>query len=246
LAELFLAGKTMKTIIPPKDQESVLAEWRGAKAAIWAFHISLKRIAIILTRKDGFEALYIIGVGCEHLSGPFRWDQANITITTEPPNQWGEVKCRITDKEAGFELLCSSATMARGIGGPPVDPFTNFLGNEPGTAGHRDLSRMNKIAALNGVIQACSRSDRYTRVELVNGAWDYCKRLGSEGEGLETMRKLLRREHAEVLAQAASEVLASFQPDELGFYSAGSQASPETLVTREFISALSKISSKRI
>lgn len=123
----------MKTIIAPKDQESVLTEWRGAKAAIWAFHISRKRMAIILDREGDQEALYIVGLACEHLSGPFRWDQANITITTEPPNQWGEVRRRITDKQAGFELVCSDVTIARGPGGVPNDPFENFFGDASGT-----------------------------------------------------------------------------------------------------------------
>jgi len=122
----------MKTIIDPKDQESVLTEWRGAKAAIWAFHISLKRMAIILERKgEQHEFLYIIGRTCEHLSGPFRWDQANITVITDPPNQWGEVRRHIVDKQAAFELICSDVTIARGPGGPPRDPFENFFGDAP-------------------------------------------------------------------------------------------------------------------
>jgi hypothetical protein len=120
----------MKAIIDPKDQESVLMDWRGAKAAIWAFHISHKRMAIILERKgDLHEFLYIVCRTCEHLSGPFRWDQADITIITEPPNQWGEVRRRITDKQAGFELVCRDVTVARGPGGVPKDPFDNLFGD---------------------------------------------------------------------------------------------------------------------
>ena len=123
----------MKTIIDLKDQESVLTEWRGAKAAIWAFHISHGRMAIVFERKGELhEFLYIIGIACEHLSGPFRWDQASITIITEPPNQWGEVRRRIIDKQAGFELVCRDVAIARGLGSVPKDPFENFFGDAPG------------------------------------------------------------------------------------------------------------------
>ncbi len=123
----------MKTIIDPKNQESVLADWRGAKTAIWAFALGHGRLAIVLERKGEQEELYILCLGGERLSGPFRWDQANITIVTESPNQWGEVRRRITDKQAGFELVCRDVSIARGPGSPPADPFENFFGDAPGT-----------------------------------------------------------------------------------------------------------------
>ena len=117
----------MREIIEPKDHESVLAQWSGAYAKIWIFHISRKRLAINLSRKDGQEALFIVGIACERISGPFRWDEADIAIITEPPNQWGEVRRRIVDKQAGFELVCSDVTIAHGPDGVPNDPFDNFL-----------------------------------------------------------------------------------------------------------------------
>jgi hypothetical protein len=89
-------------------------------------------MAIILERKGELhEFLYIVGIACEYLSGPFRWDQANITIITEPPNQWGEVRRHIADKQAGFELVCSDVSIARGPGSPPADPFEGFFGGAP-------------------------------------------------------------------------------------------------------------------
>jgi hypothetical protein len=123
--------KIMKTIIAPEHQESALGEWHGAKAAIWAFHISHKRMGIILDRKGEQEALYIVGIACERISGPFHWDQANITIITETPNQWGEVCRRIVDKQAGFELVCSDVAIARGLGSAPNDPFENIFDDAP-------------------------------------------------------------------------------------------------------------------
>ena len=101
---------------------------------------------------------------------------------------------------------------------------------------------MNKNSKLNNLIQHCN-SDRVTPAERVDSAWRYCKCFSSASEGLEALGRELSRERVELLAQAASEVLAGFHHEEFGFYSGGSQASfdSENLVTREFISALSKI-----
>jgi len=61
------------------------------------------------------------------MSGPFSWDEADISITVEPPNQYGEICDRVIDKKAGFDLLCSSVTLVRGDIGMPTSPFENFL-----------------------------------------------------------------------------------------------------------------------
>ena len=121
-------SKAMRTIIEPKDHESVLAQWRGTHAKIWIFHVSRNRMAIDVSRKGECDALYIVAVGCERISGPFRWDQADIKIITEAPNQWGEVRRRIVDTKAGFELFCSDVVIVQGTASVPTDPFENFLG----------------------------------------------------------------------------------------------------------------------
>ena len=118
----------MKTVIESKDHESVLAEWRGTQAKIWAFHPSRKRMAISLSRGSENEALYVVGIACEHLAGPFRWDHADISIVADPPNQWGEVRRHVVDKQAGFDLVCSDVAMVRGPAVLPIDPFDNFIG----------------------------------------------------------------------------------------------------------------------
>jgi hypothetical protein len=120
----------MKTVIDPKTHESVLAKWRGAQAKIWLFHVSLSRMVLNLSRKDEQEALYLVAVGCERISGPFHWEPAEVSILTEPPNQRGEVYRRILDKQAGFELLCSDVVIARGAKSVPSDPFSGFLGEK--------------------------------------------------------------------------------------------------------------------
>jgi hypothetical protein len=117
----------MKEYIDITEQESVLAQWRGARAKIWMFHVTHNRMAINICRKGEQEAIYIVAVGCERLSGPFHWDQANITINTDAPNQWGEVRRQVVDAQAGFELLCSDVVIFRGPASVPGDPFDNFL-----------------------------------------------------------------------------------------------------------------------
>lgn len=117
----------MNMIIEPGNHDLVLAEWRGALAHIWLFHISLRRMGIMLSRIGGREALYVCGASCKQISGPFSWEQANLSVIVETPNAWGEVVRRIVDRQAGFELLCSDVTLVGGTAGVPPDPFSGFF-----------------------------------------------------------------------------------------------------------------------
>ena len=119
----------MKTIIEPKNHESMLAQWHGAQAKMWLFHVSHNRTAICLYRKGEQEAIYVIAVACERISGPFCWKQAEVTVITEEPNQWGELRRRIVDGQAGFELVCADVVIVRGPASVPDDPFDSFLGD---------------------------------------------------------------------------------------------------------------------
>jgi hypothetical protein len=124
----------MKTIVSPNEHDTILAQWRGAEARILAFHISHKRMAICLSKPDEREFLYIVAVSSEHISGPFCWNHADVSVVSEPPNKWGEVIRRVVDKQAGFELTCSDVVVLLGPGGLPNDPFDGFIGtNEAAT-----------------------------------------------------------------------------------------------------------------
>jgi hypothetical protein len=117
----------MKTIIDPKNHESVLAQWANAEAKIWIFHVSLKRMAIVLTRKGERNAIYIVAIGCENISGPFSWKRANIII--EKNMQKGDVRYRVIDRQAKFDLLCGGVAIAHGPATVPINPFDNFIGD---------------------------------------------------------------------------------------------------------------------
>lgn len=116
----------MKTIVNPKEQNALLAQWRGAEVSIWAYHIGRGRMAIRLSLPHHREFLYIVAIASERISGPLRWNNADIAVSAEPPNEWGEVHRCIVDKNAGFELVCSDVVFFLGSSGPPVDPFDCF------------------------------------------------------------------------------------------------------------------------
>ncbi len=119
----------MKTLIDLKKHESVLADWRGAKAKIWIFHVTHRRLAISLYRNGEQEVIYIVAVGCEKIAGPFSWTEADVEIIKEPLNQHGEIHHRVMDKRAGFDLLCSGVAIVRGPASVPDSFFDDFLGD---------------------------------------------------------------------------------------------------------------------
>jgi len=93
-------------------------------------------LALLLTKKNTDETLYVVGVGCQHISGPFGWDNASLSIAasqTKKSNVTGEPLIRLFDENAGFELLCNSdVCMVRGLKTDIVDSFgTEFLSDHP-------------------------------------------------------------------------------------------------------------------
>jgi hypothetical protein len=119
----------MRRLIDEKDYDSLLAQFRGAQAAIWSFHVSHSRLAICLQRKGDWEsdALFLVAVSCQRICGPFYWDGADIAILYEAPNERGERDARIVDANAGFELLSRGGVVIT-LGPPLVTPPDYFLG----------------------------------------------------------------------------------------------------------------------
>ena len=117
----------MKKIIDPQEHGATLSQWRGAQAKMWLFHVTHNRIALALSRKGQFRSLYIVALGCTQISGPFSWQNANISVVTEPSDDAGGSRCRIVDGGAGFELVCSDVAIALGPSSVPPSPFDGFL-----------------------------------------------------------------------------------------------------------------------
>jgi hypothetical protein len=119
----------MKKVISPEDRDRVLSSWSGAQAKLWLYHVSLRRMAIRLARPSEKEALYIVGNGCAHITGPFVWKPANVVMIDERDAETGGNICRVVDSAAGFELRCSTAALAVGPANEVDASFEDFLGD---------------------------------------------------------------------------------------------------------------------
>jgi hypothetical protein len=114
----------MKSIVPPESHAAELSRWRGAHVALWIFHVTHKRLALRLSRRDESEVLYIVAVGCESIAGPFAWEAADVSIV-----QSGD-RARVVDASAGFELGCSSITLVKGPSTEFDTSFEGFMGED--------------------------------------------------------------------------------------------------------------------
>jgi hypothetical protein len=66
----------VRTVVRVEDQQpSVLAQWQGARAEIWIFDLTFRRLALLLTKAEVNDILYVTGIGCRYITGPFRWDK---------------------------------------------------------------------------------------------------------------------------------------------------------------------------
>ncbi len=119
----------MDIITDEAQQGSVLRDWNGATAKVWVYHVSLSRLAIML-ENGGNRALYVLAVGCQHFSGPFKWERCEIAIVSDPLDATGKILCRVLDRNVGLELICDSVVLAEGPIGLLLDrnPFDGWLG----------------------------------------------------------------------------------------------------------------------
>lgn len=119
----------MKTVIAPNLRDSELRKCSGASAKLWMFHATHKRFAIMLSRPGAAEVVYIVAIGCEHIIGPFCWNDADISIMGRRSNaSKRDLEC-IADKAAGFELVCSAVTLVRAPADDYDTTFEGFLGD---------------------------------------------------------------------------------------------------------------------
>lgn len=114
----------MKRIVAANDSVSELASWEHARADIWMFHVTHKRLALMLSRQDEPEVLYVVAVGCERMVGPFSWDSSELVVIQEGAT------VRVVDLNVGFELTCSSITLVKGLSTELDTSFEGFLGDD--------------------------------------------------------------------------------------------------------------------
>ncbi|GAA3953648.1 hypothetical protein GO495_31480 [Chitinophaga oryziterrae] len=97
----------MDKVIDRNNFDEVLEKYRGANAQVWLFHISHKRLAIRLSRHNEKKDLYIIGITCDYIRGPFSWKNAEIKIYKEENKEILEPVTRVVDLNADFEFITS-------------------------------------------------------------------------------------------------------------------------------------------
>jgi hypothetical protein len=118
----------LKTIVDAKHTDKELGRWRGAQAKIWMFHTTHKRLALMLTRRNEPEVIYIVANGCEHIAGPFSWKGSNVSIERLTGSA-DQANCRIVDAAAGFTLQCSDAIVVIAPATKFPTSFDDFLGS---------------------------------------------------------------------------------------------------------------------
>jgi hypothetical protein len=125
----------VRTVVRVEDQPSVLAQWQRARAEIWIFDLSFRRLALLLTKAEVNDILYVTGIGCRYITGPFSWDNARLSIApsdTTRSNITGNPLTRLFDEGAGFELLCDSGVLVHGVRTDIVRSFgDDFLPDSP-------------------------------------------------------------------------------------------------------------------
>lgn len=121
----------VKTIVPHELAEAELKKWCGGEATLWMYHATFKRLAIMIAMPGREEVLYVVAIGCRHMTGPFSWDGANVTVRDDSSGAATESAIRIVDEVAQFELVCSSVVLLRARAEDFDTSFDSFLGEDP-------------------------------------------------------------------------------------------------------------------
>ena len=74
----------MKIITDIKEANSLLHSYIGAILQIAFYNESLKRIAIRICQPNVNEVIYLVGVGCESISGRFKFSNIYLFIFIYP------------------------------------------------------------------------------------------------------------------------------------------------------------------
>jgi len=97
----------MNTITDINEANALLAQYNGAEAQVWRFHVTHKRLLLRLSLPSIEKVVYLVGVSCENINGPFSWKNAHIGIARKVDKKFSETITKITDAKAGFELITS-------------------------------------------------------------------------------------------------------------------------------------------
>jgi hypothetical protein len=117
----------MKFITDIQEANTILNQYKGAKAQICMFSLSLKRLALRLQLPGISEVVFIIGAGCEYVSGNFEWDEANLLVTSER-GKVDEIRTKVLDENKQFLLVTSGGfALVVGLLNEFGESFEHFL-----------------------------------------------------------------------------------------------------------------------
>lgn len=97
----------MKIITNLLEANETLRIYFGANVNMMIFSPSLHRIAWQLKSEKHSNVVYVVGIGCERISGSLSWSNGEIQID-QFSHQHDEVITKISDKRNCFELITSS------------------------------------------------------------------------------------------------------------------------------------------
>ncbi len=118
----------MNTITNITEANILLEEYIGAKAQIWIFQVTHKRLLLKLSLSNLDKVVYIVAVTCEHMTGPFSWKNANVKVTLSTDRNTSENVTKISDAGNKFELITSGGfALAYGKDIEFGDSFENFI-----------------------------------------------------------------------------------------------------------------------
>ena len=105
--------KEMKTFTDIEECNKILNDFNGSNGQIWLFHATHKRLVIRLWFWSEPEhkvqnEIFIAALGCEHIAGPFQWQNAGLSIVKEIDTEFSEPRYRIIDRNSGFELIANA------------------------------------------------------------------------------------------------------------------------------------------
>lgn len=102
-----------------KTQEDTLAKWRGGRAKVWDYSPTLARLTIRIESQALALTgnLHIVCGGCQHIRGPFQWNNCSFKVTCQRDSD-GEMVHLLQDARAGFEMRCWVVSLEENV--PPV------------------------------------------------------------------------------------------------------------------------------
>jgi hypothetical protein len=104
---------------------ALLENQSGRDISVQMYHESLGRLALRIVLPSG-DLMYVVGAGCRHYTGPFRWKIADLHIIQEESD--GAETYRVIDADAGFELSVDAGiVVAIGRYDEFGDSFDHFL-----------------------------------------------------------------------------------------------------------------------